>query len=330
MKDVALQALFSIVSSMIREQLQWRRGVIECVEKNGQTIATKRAKDASVRGAIAKERDLLLLLNDRGVTFVPQLVDHGDDWFSYAWIEAEHFQDWWKKADDTLKKKLARELFECAYILDKAWVVHGELLRPTKNVLLTPEKKIAIIDFERGKIGDDRWKNMKAISQRMSRQWMISLETTMHLGTMKREEIYRTVLSFIEPKKNYLLPILIGGVLVDMITKWLFYDLEWGAQYLLLTPTFNPGIGWSIPVPLFFVILLTLWVCIGLVWMIRRKHIHQLWWILLLSGAIGNVIDRILYSWVRDFIDLQYRPIFNGADILITLGAIYIIRDEFL
>ena len=46
---------------------------------------------------------------------------------------------------------------------------------------------------------------------------------------------------------------------------------------------------------------------------------------LIVSGAIGNLIDRIVYSGVRDFIDTHWYehhwPIFNVADSCITIGV---------
>lgn len=52
---------------------------------------------------------------------------------------------------------------------------------------------------------------------------------------------------------------------------------------------------------------------------------------LILGGAIGNVIDRILYGHVIDFIDVHaagwHWPAFNVADAAITLGAAMLIWD---
>ena len=42
---------------------------------------------------------------------------------------------------------------------------------------------------------------------------------------------------------------------------------------------------------------------------------------LILGGAIGNLIDRIYYGYVIDFIDLRVWPVFNIADSAITIGA---------
>lgn len=46
---------------------------------------------------------------------------------------------------------------------------------------------------------------------------------------------------------------------------------------------------------------------------------------LILGGAIGNLIDRILYKAVIDFIDLKFWPVFNIADSAISIGVILLI-----
>lgn len=52
---------------------------------------------------------------------------------------------------------------------------------------------------------------------------------------------------------------------------------------------------------------------------------------MVLGGAVGNLIDRIAYGHVIDFLDLYYGewhwPIFNLADSAITLGVIILILD---
>lgn len=54
----------------------------------------------------------------------------------------------------------------------------------------------------------------------------------------------------------------------------------------------------------------------------------------ILGGAIGNVIDRVLYGHVVDFLDFHWRgwhfPAFNIADSAITIGAACLILDELL
>ncbi len=71
--------------------------------------------------------------------------------------------------------------------------------------------------------------------------------------------------------------------------------------------------------------------CIGVIWfMIKKKPRNKLLTVslaLMLSGALGNVIDRILRGYVVDFIETTFIkfPVFNIADIAITLGAALVI-----
>ena len=50
---------------------------------------------------------------------------------------------------------------------------------------------------------------------------------------------------------------------------------------------------------------------------------------LILGGAIGNLIDRIMYGYVIDFIDFRIWPVFNIADSAITIGAVIILFQCF-
>jgi len=54
---------------------------------------------------------------------------------------------------------------------------------------------------------------------------------------------------------------------------------------------------------------------------------------LILSGAIGNVADRLIYGYVIDFLDFYYQqwhyPAFNIADSAIFIGAGLLIYDAF-
>ena len=43
---------------------------------------------------------------------------------------------------------------------------------------------------------------------------------------------------------------------------------------------------------------------------------------LILAGAVGNLIDRVFFGYVIDFIDFRIWPVFNVADSAITIGAI--------
>ena len=74
-----------------------------------------------------------------------------------------------------------------------------------------------------------------------------------------------------------------------------------------------------------------------IIWLLARHRGQRLFcWALalILGGAVGNVIDRILHGHVVDFIQVHwggaYFPAFNVADSAITVGAILLILDELL
>jgi len=76
---------------------------------------------------------------------------------------------------------------------------------------------------------------------------------------------------------------------------------------------------------------------IFIVWMLKRHPEQKLFCFavsMILGGALGNVIDRLLHGYVVDFIQLHYAgwafPSFNLADSAITLGAICLVLDELL
>jgi signal peptidase II len=66
----------------------------------------------------------------------------------------------------------------------------------------------------------------------------------------------------------------------------------------------------------------------------RTQHRFLLALTLILGGALGNVIDRIAYGHVVDFLLFYWRdwyyPAFNVADAGITVGAILLVIDEIL
>jgi len=74
-----------------------------------------------------------------------------------------------------------------------------------------------------------------------------------------------------------------------------------------------------------------------IVWMLKKHPTQSLFCFaiaLILGGAVGNVIDRLLHGYVVDFIQLHYAgrafPSFNLADSAITLGAVCLVLDELL
>ncbi len=79
-------------------------------------------------------------------------------------------------------------------------------------------------------------------------------------------------------------------------------------------------------------VIASLWI----IWLLRRHTQQKLFSLalaLILGGALGNLIDRISYGYVVDFLDFYWNsyhfPAFNVADSAITCGAMLLIIDSF-
>ncbi len=124
-------------------------------------------------------------------------------------------------------------------------------------------------------------------------------------------------------------------VLIDQFTKRLSLDLpKEGFTIIKNFFTFNYsenfGIAFSIPVPKTVLILGTVILLILLTYLFFKefdfkKRIAQASLILVLAGGIGNLIDRIFRGFVVDFISIWKWPIFNIADVYISVGVLLLI-----
>ena len=82
--------------------------------------------------------------------------------------------------------------------------------------------------------------------------------------------------------------------------------------------------------------ILTFLICVittvVLYFFLKTKGIEKYSFLMIFSGSLGNIFDRLFYSAVPDFIDIHYQNfhwfIFNVADIFITLGVIILIINE--
>jgi signal peptidase II len=86
----------------------------------------------------------------------------------------------------------------------------------------------------------------------------------------------------------------------------------------------------------FFVALAMVVIGVLLVWLRRLPAAEmrtRLALVLILGGAAGNLIDRLVYGYVIDFIDIYYDnwhwPAFNVADAAISVGAFLLLLDAF-
>lgn len=125
--------------------------------------------------------------------------------------------------------------------------------------------------------------------------------------------------------------IIIAFIALDQLSKYLFYDLWYYENSIFLfQPTLNDGISWSIDVNLILVIAITILFIIFLIWFLCTKHIDKQSFIFLFVWTIWNLIDRIFYNGVRDWIRLWWWPVFNIADIFISIGLLIYIYINFI
>jgi signal peptidase II len=137
-------------------------------------------------------------------------------------------------------------------------------------------------------------------------------------------------------------------ILLDQLTKLLIvgqYPLGWSqsvTQFFNLVRVHNTGAAFSFLASAsgwqrWFFTGLGAVAAVLIVWMLRSHPGQKLFGFalsLILGGAIGNVIDRLMYGYVVDFLDVHWAgwhfPAFNLADSAITLGAGCLLLDEFL
>jgi signal peptidase II len=144
-------------------------------------------------------------------------------------------------------------------------------------------------------------------------------------------------------------------LLADQLTKTLIIgSFELGdsrtlTSYFNLVRVHNAGAAFSFLSTAsgwqrWFFVGLGLVATVAIVWMLKRHGSQRLFSFalsMILGGAVGNVIDRLLHGHVIDFLQFHwdwlspvfaggYFPSFNVADSAITLGAICLILDELL
>ncbi len=125
-------------------------------------------------------------------------------------------------------------------------------------------------------------------------------------------------------------------ILADRITKIFFSNLlDLGETLPVIRNVFhmtlvhNTGIAFGlfkdrgivfIIIPIIAIILLIF----NIFYYRNNKELSRTYLVgfsLILGGAIGNLIDRIAYGYVIDFLDFRIWPVFNIADSAITIGA---------
>ena len=101
-----------------------------------------------------------------------------------------------------------------------------------------------------------------------------------------------------------------------------------GAFNLFNDPSLNLGLIFT-----FLVSLICFYLFLAIFTNLVFKEIlikERVYWSLILSGGLGNLIDRMIRGYVVDFIDITFNPyVFNLADCFVTLGIIFILTESF-
>lgn len=132
--------------------------------------------------------------------------------------------------------------------------------------------------------------------------------------------------------------IALAVILIDQVTKWMIVkEMYYGQSitvienFLYITSHRNRGAAWGIlQGQMWFFYLITVVVVVGLTIYIQKLKKQDKWFgialALMLGGAIGNFIDRVVRKEVVDFVNTYIFtydfPIFNVADSALVVGVI--------
>lgn len=119
--------------------------------------------------------------------------------------------------------------------------------------------------------------------------------------------------------------------LIDQLTKYYFYgkNFDFISGIFGVTSTTNTGAlfgilkGYNL-ILIFFTIAIIL-LCFK--WL-KDKSFNYVPLSFIIGGAFGNLVDRLIFGYVRDFIDFKIWPVFNFADTVITIAIVLIIWKE--
>lgn len=140
-------------------------------------------------------------------------------------------------------------------------------------------------------------------------------------------------------KKIFLFSFL--SVLIDQIIKIIVsFNMELNSSIMIIKNFFNityvqnTGAAFSILSGNRILLILVALLSLNIIYLmfIRNKDLknkEKIVYGLLIGGIIGNLVDRIVYGYVIDYLDFNFfgynYPIFNFADILITISVILIL-----
>jgi signal peptidase II len=94
----------------------------------------------------------------------------------------------------------------------------------------------------------------------------------------------------------------------------------------------NKDMAFSLPMTYLVLYPIIILILIILIWFWKKDMVKKsilIWpWALIIIGAISNLLDRIKYGGVIDFINLPYFTVFNLSDVYISMGVVWILWYE--
>lgn len=124
---------------------------------------------------------------------------------------------------------------------------------------------------------------------------------------------------------------------LDQLTKYFAPDLVsfFGSDLCdFANPTLNQSGAFSLPIPSPVLAGITAFILVFIVvWLGKNPNLSH--WEnfslgMILGGGMGNLLDRLFYGGVQDFISCSFWPTFNLADVFITLGVIVLLLFSIL
>ena len=113
-------------------------------------------------------------------------------------------------------------------------------------------------------------------------------------------------------------------VILDQVSKYFFVNNYPGLIHK------NYGSAFSMPINQYFVMALSVAVIAMCFYFVRQhKFKHESFVVLMMAGTIGNLIDRVRLGYVIDFINVGFWPVFNLADVYLSLAIIYLFVTYF-
>ncbi|MFW0862664.1 MAG: signal peptidase II [Candidatus Komeilibacteria bacterium] len=131
-------------------------------------------------------------------------------------------------------------------------------------------------------------------------------------------------------KKSYLVIVTLLLFIIDRITKilalkFLTDGLFCCNQIAGLKLLLNNGVAFGILIPKILSITLASLIILILINVLLKTKTNLFPLLIIIAGAFSNILDRLNYDAVIDFITIKYMPIFNLADIYIVIGLIMLI-----